>query len=108
MKKQVPIEEIGFLIIDNAQCTISKNALQLLIENNSSVIFCNEKHMPISLLLPLDAHHIQSDRFKIQWAVGKALKKRLWKIVIEQKLKNQALLLAKLSLIHISEPTRPY
>jgi CRISPR-associated protein Cas1 len=67
--------------------------MQLLAENNAAVIFCDAKHLPNSMLLHLDAHYIQNERFKAQIQASEPLKKQLWQQTIVAKIKNQGQLL---------------
>ena len=60
----IPIEDIGFLVIDNPEIYLSITAMNLLIENNSSVIICNTNHLPNGMFLNLNSHHIQQEIFK--------------------------------------------
>ncbi|WP_218599076.1 type II CRISPR-associated endonuclease Cas1 [Polaribacter sp. NJDZ03] len=93
--KTVPIEDIGFIVIENQETYISVPALSKLAANNVSVIFCDNKHMPQSMLLNLDNHHIQQELFKHQINATEPLKKQLWQQIIKYKIENQALLLEK-------------
>jgi CRISPR-associated protein Cas1 len=89
----IPVEDIGVLIIDHQQITISQGMLAALLENNSAVIICDHKHHPSGLFLPLDVHHIQEERFKAQIESSAPLKKLLWRQTIVIKIENQAALL---------------
>ena len=86
----VPIEDIGFVVIENQETYISIPALSKLASNNVSVIFCDEKHMPQSMLLNLDSHHIQQEHFRNQITATEPLKKQLWQQVVKAKIQNQA------------------
>lgn len=92
----IPIEDIGFLVIENQQTYISIPSLSKLCDNNVSIIFCNNVHMPQSMLLNLDSHHIQQEHFKNQINASEPLKKQLWQQVIKTKITHQANLLDKL------------
>jgi CRISPR-associated protein Cas1 len=94
--KTVPIEDLGFVVIENMQITATIPLLNALNENNVAVIFCNEKHLPASMLLNLDGHSIQTELFTQQINASLPLKKNLWKQTIEAKIRNQASLLQKL------------
>ena len=94
-ESSVPIEDIGFAIIENNQTYISIPAINALTENNAAVIFCNEKHLPFSMTLPLDCNSIQNQLFTAQIEATLPIKKKCWKEIIEQKIKNQALVLEK-------------
>jgi len=92
---KVPIEDLGFVVIDSQQVYISIPAINKLISNNVSVIFCNEKHLPASMLLNLDGHHLQQSIFSAQIQASEPLKKQLWQQTVKKKIKHQALLLEK-------------
>lgn len=86
----IPIEDIGFVVIENQESYISIPALSKLSNNNVSVIFCDEKHMPKSMLLNLDGHHIQQELFRHQINASEPLKKQLWQQTIKAKIENQS------------------
>lgn len=94
-EKTVPIEDIGFVIIENQQIYISIPAIIELTKNNVSIIFCDEKHMPLSMNLPLECNSIQNQLFTAQIESALPTKKKCWKQIIEQKIKNQAKVLDK-------------
>lgn len=93
----VPIEEIGFLILDHPEIYISMPAMNLLIENNSAVIICNKNHLPNGQFLNLNSHHIQQEIFKNQIDASLPLKKQLWQQTIIEKITNQGILLQKIT-----------
>lgn len=94
--RTIPIEDIGYIVLENQEIYISIPALSQLIRNNVGVIFCDEKHMPLSMLLNLDGHYIQQEIFANQIAASAPLKKQLWQQVIQHKIKNQGNLLDRL------------
>ncbi len=89
-KKTVPIEDLGFIVLDHPQISFSMKLIEQLNAFNVAVIFCDSKHLPSSMLLPLDANHIQQENFSYQINASEPLKKNLWKQTIEQKIRNQA------------------
>ncbi len=89
----VPVEDLGYLILDNRQISITQALLEELTSNNTAVIFCDSRHHPSSMLLNLDSNHIQSEIFKNQIEASLPLKKNLWKQTIYAKIRNQAMLL---------------
>lgn len=94
--KQTPVEDIGFVIFDNPQITITQWVMQEMAENNVAVVFCDKKHLPSSMLFNLNGHNLQNEIFRSQVDVKEPIKKALWKQTIEYKIKNQASLLQKL------------
>ena len=93
----VPIEEIGFIILDHPEIYISMPAMNLLIGNNSAVIICNRNHLPNGQFLNLNSHHIQQEIFKNQIEASLPLKKQLWQQTIIEKITNQGILLQKIT-----------
>uniref|UniRef100_UPI004048D4DE type II CRISPR-associated endonuclease Cas1 n=1 Tax=Mariniflexile sp. TaxID=1979402 RepID=UPI004048D4DE len=91
----IPIEDIGFIVIDNPKVYISMTAMNLLVSNNAAVIICNTQHLPNGLFLNLNSHHIQQEIFKNQIEASAPLKKQLWQQTIVEKIKNQGILLEK-------------
>jgi len=92
----VPIEDIGVVILDAFQLTISQNLITKLLHNNVALISCDERHLPQGLMLNLDGNQIQSERFKKQITASEPLKKNLWKYTVMAKIKNQRRLLESL------------
>ena len=94
----VPIEDIGVVILDAHRLTISQNLITNLLGNNVALITCDKKHMPQGMMLNLDGHNIQQEKFKEQINASEPLKKNLWQQTVKQKIRNQAALLGKLGL----------
>ncbi len=95
-EKQVPVEDIGALLLDNPQISLTQPVLQVLCENKTAVISCDIKHMPSGLMLPLDANHGQNETYRTQISITEPQKKNLWKQTVEYKIRNQENLLKKL------------
>ena len=93
-ERSFPIQDIGFLILDHPQLTLSHASAQKLIANNVAVVYCDEKHLPAAMLLPFDAHQTQNERFRQQLDVSEPSRKQLWKQTIEMKITNQAAVLS--------------
>ena len=89
----VPVEDIGVVVLDHRQITITHGAMAALLDNNAAVITCNERHLPTGLLLPLEGHTVQSERFRDQLNASLPLRKQLWQQTVQQKILNQAALL---------------
>jgi len=91
-EKQTPIEDVGFVIFEHEECTFSLQAIHHLNLNNVAAIFCNEKHLPTSMLLNLESNDIQSQLFAHQINATEPTKKKLWQQTIKYKIRNQSLL----------------
>ena len=90
-----PVEDIGVVVLDNKQITITSGVLEALLENNSAVITCDSKSMPMGLMLPLYGNTTQNERFRQQLEASLPLKKQLWQQTIRAKIENQATVLRK-------------
>lgn len=97
-KKTVPIEDIGVVVLDNPQITITQGAMVSLLENNVAIITCDQRHHPLGLHLCLDGNDIQSERYREQIQATEALKKNLWQQTIIAKIQNQANVLKELGI----------
>lgn len=91
--KTVPIEDLGIVFLDHPQITITQPLISKLLDYNVALITCNERHLPQGLMLNLDGHHTQQAQLAAQIEARAALKDRLWKTVIQQKIYNQAAVL---------------
>lgn len=91
--KLVPIEDIGVLILDNQQITITQALIAKLLANNVAFITCDNSHHPTGLLLNLDCNTLQSAKYQAQIDASIPLKKQLWQQTISCKINNQASLL---------------
>ena len=90
-----PIEEIGFVVIEHPQVSITLPVLNELAENNVSVIFCDEKKMPKTMLMTLEGNSTLQESYKFQIEASTPTKKNIWKQLVESKIRNQAVLLNK-------------
>lgn len=90
-----PIEDIGVVVLDHLQITITSGLLNALLENNCAVITCDNKSMPTGLMLPLYGNTTQNERFRHQIEASLPLKKQLWQQTIKTKINNQAAILKK-------------
>lgn len=89
----VPIEDIGVVVLDNKQITITQGAIAALLDNKAALITCDDKRMPTGLLLPLQGNTVQNERFRSQIEASQPLLKQLWQQTVKAKIENQAALL---------------
>ena len=88
--RSIPIEDIGVLILDHQQISITHGLMNALEAHKCALITCSASHMPSGLFLPLDAHSLQSERFQTQIDATLPLKKQLWQQTVRMKIQNQA------------------
>lgn len=97
VEKTVPIEDIGLVVLDNRQITITNGLLEHLLENNCAVVTCDSSHLPFGLLLPLYGNKVQSERYVEQINASLPLKKQLWQQTVQCKIRNQAAILKQVT-----------
>lgn len=93
--KTVPVEDLGMLVLEHQQISLTHYLLDKLVSNNVAVVTCNETHHPTGLLMPLETNTLQSERFRAQIEATEPLKKQLWQQTVKAKIANQATVLKK-------------
>jgi len=96
--KSAPIEDIGVVILDHQQITVSQSLIAKLLANNVAFITCDQTHHPTGLLLNLDGNTLQSLKFQSQLEATVPLKKQLWQQTVSAKLNNQAAILESIKI----------
>ncbi len=92
-KRTIPIEDVGVVLLENQQTSITLPLLNALAESEVQVVICNSKGMPSAMIQSMNSNNLQGETLRNQIACGEVLKKQLWKQVVEAKIKNQASLL---------------
>lgn len=95
-KGSIPVEDLGLLMLDHFQITVSHQLIQSLMGNNVVVISCDAFHLPHGIMLPMHGHTEHSARIKDQLEASEPLKKQLWKQTVECKIENQKEVLRRL------------
>ncbi len=93
-RKTVPIEDVGVVLLDHRQITITHACIAALLANKAVLITCDDTHHPTGMMLPLDGHDTQSERFRHQIDASQPLKKQLWQQTVQAKILNQAAVLS--------------
>ncbi|WP_438969292.1 type II CRISPR-associated endonuclease Cas1 [Nonlabens sp.] len=95
-KKTIPIEDLGYIVLEHPQITITTGLIRKLVDNKTAVITCNAQHLPTGFLQPLQGHSEQTERYRHQLNASVPLKKNLWQQTVIAKIENQALHFKKL------------
>ena len=93
--RTIPIEDIGIMVLDHAEITITQGAFAALLENTVAVITCDEKQTLKGMLLPLVGNTLHQERFRSQLEVNIPVNKQLWQQTIKAKIENQAFCLQR-------------
>ncbi|MFM7021963.1 MAG: type II CRISPR-associated endonuclease Cas1 [Flavobacteriales bacterium] len=91
--KSVPIEDIGIVIIDHQQVSVTHGLINALIGNNAALLWCDSHHIPNGLVLPMSGNHIFTEKLRYQLDASEPLKKQLWKQTVQAKITNQSRIL---------------
>lgn len=94
--RTIPIEDIGFVVLEHAQIVVTSTCLARLAEANVVVVVCDGAHMPVASLLPYAAHTTTQETFAAQISATPAVNGRLWRQIVRRKIENQAGLLRSL------------
>ena len=92
----IPVEDIGFVLLENMQISLSLPLLEALIANNTAVVFCDSKHYPQSMLMNLEGNNIHAEIIRHQINASVPLKKKLWQQCVKAKILNQANVLSSI------------
>lgn len=93
--RTVPLEDVAVLIVAHPQVSYTQAVLSDLVSNGGTFVTCDRCRMPNGMLLPLDAHSTQTERFRDQFALPLPRRKRLWQQVVQSKIAMQAMLLVE-------------
>ena len=95
---QVPLEDIGMVIVDHPAASYSQAVFTGLAAHGGALVLCGPRHQPAGTFLPLAGHALTTERQALQLTVAKPLKKRLWKAVVQAKIRQQGRVLEHLTL----------
>lgn len=94
----IAIEDIDALILDSYGVTLTTNLITELSTKGTTIVVCDDKHLPASVILPYSQHSRQAKVSRQQLAMSQPLRKQLWQKIIIQKITNQASVLEKFNL----------
>jgi len=87
---QVPIEDLGVLILQHPAIVLTQQLIVACQKNKVVIVFCDEKHLPYSLILPIgEGHTLHNKILKQQMAITEPTRKRLWQKIVQHKIKEQ-------------------
>ena len=93
--KRILLDEVHTVIFESTYISVTTSLLTELIKRKIKVIFCDEKHNPVSELLPYNVSYNSSRKIANQVKWSKKNKDVVWKSIVQQKIKNQSASLNK-------------
>ena len=88
-KATLPIEDLGVVIIDDARASYTQAVMIALLEAGATVMVTGRDHLPLGMMLPLDAHHISTERHRAQVEASQPRRKRVWQALVAAKIRQQ-------------------
>lgn len=87
---RVPIEDLAVLVLESHGIALTQELIVALSKANVAVVFCDERHLPLSCVVPFEANalHAKTLREQVECSVPK--KKQIWKQVVQAKISAQA------------------
>lgn len=86
----VPLVDLGCVMIAHPRVALTHGVVRQVAEAGAMIVACDEKFMPIAMLLPLQSHHLQTERLASQLRARLPLRKRLWQQIVCAKIRSQA------------------
>ena len=88
ISSKVPLEDINYVLIEDPTTVITTRLLSEFGKNAISLIVCDEKFEPTSIMYPYNYHFKQLDVFNNQLQVTDDVKKELWNQIVKRKIEN--------------------
>ena len=92
----IPIRELAAVVVSHPRVHYTHSVLAKLAAAGAIFVTCDEKRLPVGMILPLQSHYSQSERMRAQVEAPVPMRKRLWKKIVQAKIRAQASLLEEL------------
>ena len=89
-ERRIPIEDLYSVVIDNQETSITVPTLHALTDAGVHILVCNEKHQPVTIILPQNTHYRPLNVIKKQLSLSDDFKDKLWDRIVKAKINNQA------------------
>lgn len=89
-----PIEDLGVVIVDDVRATYTQAVFMELLEAGATVMMSGRDHLPVGMMLPINAHYVQAERHRAHIEVRKPVRKRAWQTLVRAKIGQQAAVLS--------------
>lgn len=89
----VPLSDLAVLVVSHPQVSYTHAVITGICEAGGAFVLCNEKRLPTGMLLPIEGHFVQAERFAAQAQSSVPIRKHLWKQVVRAKIYEQGKLL---------------
>lgn len=86
---RLPVEDVAWMVIDTPRVMLSSALISACMDAGMLVVTTDQTHTPSGVILPFHRHHRQAEIAAAQVAMSAPLKKRLWQVIVQQKIMNQ-------------------
>jgi CRISPR-associated protein Cas1 len=91
-----PVSGINTLLLAHPQVTLTQAVVSRLAEAGAMVVTIDHRYLPVAMTLPLQAHSLQTERLAAQAGLRPVARKRLWRQIVQAKIRAQGRLLKEL------------
>ena len=74
----IPCPEIAAIVMSHWEVAFTQAVLAQLAEAGAVVVACDRCQRPVAMMLPIESHHVQAQRFMRQAEMPQPRRKRLW------------------------------
>ena len=85
---KIPLEDINYILIEDSSTIITTRLLAELGKNAISLIVCDERFYPTSIMYPYNYHFKQLDVFTHQLEIDDSIKNEFWNQIVKRKIEN--------------------
>lgn len=85
---KIPLEDINYILIEDSSTIITTRLLAELGKNAISLIVCDERFDPTSIMYPYNYHFKQLDVFTHQLEIDDSIKNEFWNQIVKRKIEN--------------------
>jgi CRISPR-associated protein Cas1 len=89
-ERKIPMDDIYSVVIDNPMASLTVPAMTALTSNGTHLLLCDEKHMPVTVVLAQNHHYRPLAVIRKQINLPETFKNDLWKRIVKGKVQNQA------------------
>ena len=85
---KVPLEDINYVLIEDSTTILTTRLLAEFGKNAISLIICDEKFEPTSIMYPYNYHFKQLEVFYHQLEISEEIKNEFWNQIVKRKIEN--------------------
>ncbi|MCW5698869.1 MAG: type II CRISPR-associated endonuclease Cas1 [Rhodospirillales bacterium] len=90
---RVPLDDIAVLVINAHGVSYTNTLITTLAIHGTAMVVCGNNFRPVAWLWPIEGHHLQAARMAAQLSMPRPLGKRLWKKLVQAKVRQQGAVL---------------